>query len=90
MANWERSERFDEWQGCLGCARYRYGKCDAYPRSIPQIILDGQVDHMIPRPGQVEGILFEPMDVNWWRETGERRPLPATSVPERIARRQRV
>lgn len=73
--NWERSERFDEWQGCLGCAHYRRGKCIAYPVRIPLDILSGQVDHMVKRPGQVGDTVFEPMDFEHWRRTGERIPL---------------
>ena len=72
---WEPSAQFVEWQGCIGCARYRRGRCDAYPERIPLIILSGEADHMVPRPGQVGDIVFEPMDVEWWRRTGERRPL---------------
>ena len=78
MADWEPSERYDEWQGCIGCARYRRGRCDAYPDSIPLNILSGEVDHMVPRPGQVGTIVFEPMDLQWWRATGERRPAAVT------------
>jgi hypothetical protein len=70
--NREPSERFSEWQGCLGCAHYRYNKCDAYPERIPLPILSGEVDHMVPRPGQVGEIVFEPMDVEAWRQTGRR------------------
>ena len=29
---------------------------------------------MMPRPGQVGETVFEPMDVEHWRLTGERRP----------------
>jgi len=75
--NWEPSERFDEWQGCLGCAHFRRGHCAAYPKHIPLPILSGAVDHMVPRPGQVEGILFEPMDIEHWVRTGERIPARA-------------
>lgn len=77
MPDWEPSALFDEWQGCLGCARYRLGRCDAYPDRIPLNILSGQVDHMVVRPQQVGEIVFEPMDVTLWRTTGERRPAPA-------------
>ena len=34
----------------------------AYPVRIPLPIVSGQVDHMVPRPGD-HGILFEPIDV---------------------------
>jgi hypothetical protein len=32
---------------------------------------------MVPRPGQAGETVFEPMDVEWWRRTGERRPVVA-------------
>jgi hypothetical protein len=77
--NWEPSEHFAEWQGCLGCAHYRHGRCAAYPRGIPIQLISGQVDHMVPRPGQVEGILFEPMDWDVFRATRQR--VPAREEP---------
>ena len=76
MPDWEPSEQFEEWQGCLGCAHYRRMRCIAYPDRIPLPIASGEVDHMVPRPGQVGDTIFEPMDIEWWRKTGERRPLP--------------
>jgi hypothetical protein len=79
--DWEPSDRFDEWQGCIGCARYRRGRCEAYPVRIPINILSGEVDHMVPRSGQVVDLVFEPMDVERWRATGERRPAGVTSAP---------
>jgi hypothetical protein len=82
--NWQPSERFDEWQGCLGCARFRRGKCLAYPKGIPLPLISGEVDHLVQRPGQVGETLFEPMDVEHWRRTGERVPLVPSA---RTARR---
>ena len=80
--NWERSDQFDEWQGCLGCAHYRYGTCIAYPVRIPLDILSGQVDHMVKRPEQVGETVFEPMDYEHFVHTGERIPLRApTKAP---------
>ena len=76
--NWEPSEHYHEWEGCIGCAHWRAARCVAYPTHIPLIILDGQVDHMVPRPGQVGETVFEPMDVEHWRLTGERRPRRGT------------
>jgi hypothetical protein len=75
--NWEPSARFDEWQGCIGCAHYRRARCVAYPKAIPLIILSGQVDHMVPRPGQVGETVFEPMDWEIWRATRQRVPAKA-------------
>ena len=77
--NWERSERFDEWEGCRGCAHYRRGRCVAYPNGIPLIIFSGQVDHMVPRPGQVGDTVFEPMDWDVFSATRER--VPARGAP---------
>jgi hypothetical protein len=80
---WEPSSQFAEWQGCIGCARYRRGgRCEAYPVRIPLIIISGEADHMVPRPGQVGDTVFEPMDVDWWRRTGERRPLSVGASAE--------
>ncbi len=32
--------------------------CPAYPERIPLLILDGQVDHLVVRPGQVGDTVF--------------------------------
>jgi hypothetical protein len=72
--NWEPSEQFDEWQGCIGCGHYRRARCIAYPNAIPLIILSGEVDHMVPRPGQVGEMVFEPMDWDIFLATGQRVP----------------
>jgi len=80
--SWKPSDRFDEWQGCLGCAHYRLGgrpACVAYPERIPLPILSGEVDHMVPRPGQVGDTVFEPMDLELWRRTGQRASRGVTS-----------
>lgn len=76
--SWDRSDRFEDWQGCLGCANYRAGRCDAFPNGIPLPIISGEIDHLQPRPGQVGVMIFEPMDVEHWRSTGERRRAPVT------------
>ena len=89
MADWKRSEGFEDWPGCLGCAHRRRGRhvsCLAYPDVIPFAIASGQVDHLVPRPGQVGDIVYEPLDLQWWRETGERRPLVEEPAPETAAR----
>jgi hypothetical protein len=78
--NWEPSERFADWPGCFSCAHYRYAKCIAYPKAIPLPILSGQVDHMVPRPGQVGDIVFEPMDVEVWQRTRQRVPAPTPAA----------
>ena len=37
---------------CVGCARYRgFGECAAYPEGIPPEVIDGDVDHTEPYPG---------------------------------------
>lgn len=85
--NWEPSERYDEWEGCLGCVHFRHAKCAAYPERIPLVILSGEVDHMVPRPRQVGTIVFEPIDVETWRRTGQRVPrVPAASSEAGAAR----
>jgi hypothetical protein len=75
MADWERSERFEEWPSCRGCVHYDRARCIAYPHRIPLIILSGEVDHYMPRPGQVGDTVFEPLDLQHWLKTKERRPL---------------
>ena len=80
--NWERSERFAEWGGCLTCVHYRQGRCVAYPTVIPLPIFSGEVDHLVPRPEQIGETVYEPMDLQVWRETGERVPakVPAAGA----------
>ena len=73
-ANWEPSEQFGEWQGCLGCAHYRYAKCVAYPKAIPLPVLSGEIDHMVVRPGQVGDTVFQPMDLEVFVRTRQRVP----------------
>jgi len=57
--DWEPSARNEEWPGCRHCAHFRKTHCDAYPDRIPILFLSGEIDHMIPRPGD-HGIQFEP------------------------------
>lgn len=59
--NWERTVPRDQsWGGCRACRHLQPGEwCDAYPDGIPQIIFDGQVDHLIVRPHQVGPAVFE-------------------------------
>ena len=83
--NWERSEQFEEWPGCFECAHYRHGRCAAYPERIPLTILSGEVDHLVPRPGQVDAILFEPMDREAFLATGKRVPAQAAPAKRRLA-----
>lgn len=82
--NWERSDKFDEWPGCFGCAHRRVGKrlyCAAYPEGIPQAIAFGEVDHLVSRPGQVGDTVFEPLDLQHWLKTRERRVLVESPEP---------
>jgi hypothetical protein len=82
--NWDRSPEFDRFDGCRFCVHYRgLLQCTAYPERIPLDILSGEVDHMIPRPGQVGEIVFGPMDIEIWRHTGQR--LPASPSGTRAA-----
>jgi hypothetical protein len=59
--SWQRSiPREQTWGGCRACRHLLPGeRCAAYPDGIPLIIMDGQVDHLVVRPGQVGEILFE-------------------------------
>jgi hypothetical protein len=59
--NWQRSiPQGQTWGGCRACKHLRPGEqCAAYPERIPLIILDGQVDHLVVRPGQVGSTVFE-------------------------------
>jgi hypothetical protein len=84
MADWERSERYESWPGCRGCVHYQRMRCVAYPNRIPFEIASGHVDHLVPRPGQVGDTVYEPLDLQWWRKTGERRVL--VEEPEPAAR----
>lgn len=47
----------------------------AYPDGIPFPIASGQVDHLVPRPGQVGDTVFTPLDVEVFRATGQRVPM---------------
>jgi hypothetical protein len=62
MADWQRSAEFAQWPGCGECRYLDLGNiaCAAYPNEIPLPIMSGEVDHMVERPGQTPGILFEP------------------------------
>jgi hypothetical protein len=80
--NWDPSERFDEFGSCRACVHFTPVRCPAYPRGIPPLILSGEVDHMVPRPGQQGDTVFEPMDWETWRRTGQRIPARvATAEP---------
>jgi hypothetical protein len=79
--NWERSPDYEQWPGCRYCAHWRAGACDAFPKRIPLIILSGQVDHLVPRPGQVGQTTFEAVDLDLWENTGERAPARRPAGP---------
>ena len=81
--NWDRTPNSDDYVGCLACVyRERGLRCIAYPDRIPFAIVSGQVDHLIPRPGQVGDTVFTEFDFEIWRTTRKRVPLrspePAT------------
>ncbi len=73
--NWERSAGFEAWPGCLGCGHYRRSRCQAFPDGIPLPIASGEIDHLVPRPGQVGDTVFEPLDPEVFRREGRRVPL---------------
>jgi len=40
------------WASCVSCERKSRGPiCEAYPDGIPEVILNGKVDHKTPYPG---------------------------------------
>jgi hypothetical protein len=86
---WERSDDYAEWPGCRYCVHWRAGVCAAYPDRIPLVILSGEIDHLVPRPGQVGTTTFEPIDLDVWQQTGERKPdrRPTRSSVRRAAGR---
>ena len=61
-ADWEPSPLYASWPGCRKCRHFRGTHFAVYPVRIPLPIVSGQVDHMVPRPGD-HGILFEPISV---------------------------
>ena len=65
----------DDYPGCLGCGHYRAAKCIAFPKRIPLPILDGQMHHLVPRPGQVGDTVFTPLDLEVWQKTRKRVPM---------------
>jgi hypothetical protein len=73
--------RDEAWPGCRFCVHWRAARCVAYPTGIPLAILSGEVDHLVPRPGQVGDVTFEEIDVDVWEQTGERVPVRQPSVP---------
>jgi hypothetical protein len=80
---WEPSARADEFGGCRFCVHYeRGGRCVAFPRRIPLPIFASDIDHMVPRPGQVGDTVFEPLDLQWYVKTGQRRPLSVGASAE--------
>jgi hypothetical protein len=78
--SWEPSDHADTFGGCRFCTHYQGGgRCTAFPKRIPLPIFAGDIDHMIVRPGQTGGDVFEALDFEHWQATGERRPA-ATRV----------
>jgi hypothetical protein len=78
--SWEPSARFKEWPGCRACAYWAAARCIAFPDGIPFPIVAGQVDHLVPRPGQVGTTVFTPMDVAHWQRTRQRVPARAATA----------
>lgn len=80
MADWERSEGFEMWYGCRNCGHFRGNRCVAYPNGIPFLIASGQVDHFVPRPGQVGDTVFTTFDLEVFTATGKRVPAPESEA----------
>ena len=73
--SWEPSTDAEQFGGCRLCLHYLgEGRCTAFPKRIPLPIFAGDVDHLVIRPGQTGVDVFEPIDFEHWRATGERRP----------------
>jgi hypothetical protein len=53
----------ESWGGCRACKHLQPGgRCIAFPDRIPLAIFAGDVDHLVARPGQVGGTVFEIAD----------------------------
>ena len=61
--DWKPSHRAAEFPGCFKCRHLDRKRmlCAAFGGPVPLPIASGQVDHMIPRPGD-HGITFEPIE----------------------------
>ena len=82
--NWEPSDQADEFGGCHSCVHYqRGGRCTAFPKRIPLPIFAGDIDHMVVRPGQTGSDIFEPIDIEVWQATGERRQVAQKATTAR-------
>jgi hypothetical protein len=64
---WARPDRFNgrledlAWASCVSCLRKARGPiCEAYPNGIPEVILNGKVDHKTPYPGD-HGLAYLPV-----------------------------
>ena len=78
------------WPGCRYCVHWRAGRCAAYPERIPLVILSGEIDHLVPRPGQIGTTTFEMIDLDLWERTGERAPAPRATFPRAQRKAGRV
>ncbi len=84
MVDWARSIPPDQrWGGCRWCIHFRPDMtCSAFPERIPIQIASGEVDHLVVRPGQVGTIVFQAIDMDVWRRTGQRVPARAGTVEQ--------
>ena len=49
------------WASCVSCRRKKRGPvCEAYPEGIPEVILNGSIDHKTPYPGD-QGLTYLPV-----------------------------
>ena len=64
--DWKPSAQYASWPGCRKCRHFQGTHCDAYPIRIPPPIISGQVDHMVPRPGDRFPFATLPGDRKWY------------------------
>ncbi len=67
---------------CL-CPLGAAGRCIAFPDRIPLAIISGEIDHLVPRPGQVGDVVFEATEFDVWQRTGRRVPVHTAAAEQK-------